>query len=588
MTPSAHAARWTTLFCLCLAAGCNNPTNDPSSDRRTPTQGNFQSQKATPRSDSPSTNNSICAEWVPNALETCIYRNGSEQEQFFLPETTGGGIAIIDYDRDGKLDVVGAGGGFPVPAEQAMRGYPGSLMRGVEDLRFLPSQSSACLDMSEIYNAAISIADWNADGFSDVLVTGYSGLQLFCNQGDGTFERWPLAESGIVDSLWSASAAWLDADRDGLLDLYVAHYADWSYQNNPKCTAPKTNGSAELVPDYCGPRDYKGLPDSLFANQGDGNFRDVTDSSGIADTLRGLGVLAADLDGDLDTDLYVANDVDPNLLYRNEGDFRFTEIARRAGVASNDVGTPEGSMGIALGDYNGDSRFDLWVTNYQNEIGALYRGSGNMLFAYASNTARIPSTDEAAVGWGTAFVDMDLDGKEDIVIVNGHIELYASGSSFQQRPQILQNVDNKYFRLVSREGSDYLSTPQSCRSLAIGDFDGNGRMDFVASRLNTDAVLVVNNTPTDGAYLKVRLVGTRSNRDAIGTTVKLKIGSQEMVRQLVGGGTYAGTNDAVLHFGIPARFAKETARIAVLWPSGLEQNLNIDQLNHELLLVEQE
>lgn len=588
MTPSAHAARWTTLFCLCLAAGCNTPTDDPSSDRWTTAQGHSQSQKATQRSDSPSTNNFIRVEWVPNALQTCIYRNGSEQEQFFLPETTGGGIAIIDYDRDGKLDVVGAGGGYPVPAEQAMHGYPGSLMRGVESLRFLPCQSNARLDMSEVYNAAISIADWNADGFSDVLVTGYSGLQLFCNQGDGTFEKWPLAKAGIVDSLWSASAAWLDADRDGHLDLYVARYADWSYQNNPKCTAPKSNGNAELVPDYCGPRDYKGLPDSLYANQGDGNFRDVTESSGISDTLRGLGVLAADLDGDLDTDLYVANDVDPNLLYRNEGEFRFTEIARRAGVACNDVGTPEGSMGIALGDFNGDSRFDLWVTNYQSEMGALYRGSGNMLFAYASNTARIPSTDEAAVGWGTAFVDMDLDGKEDIVIVNGHIELHASGSSFQQRPQILQNVDNKYFRLVSREGSDYLSTPQSCRSLAIGDFDGNGRMDFVASRLNSDAVLVMNNTPTDGAYLKVRLVGTRSNRDAIGTTVKLKIGSQEMVRQIVGGGTYAGTNDAVLHFGIPAKLANETVKIAVRWPSGLEQTLAIDRLNEELLLVEQE
>lgn len=589
--PRTQCSRLVILLGIACLASCNRqPSSDTVSTQQTqPTQQTEQPRsRISPDSVRSHSSSIIRVDWVKDALQGCVYRNGSEQQMHFLPETTGGGIAIIDYDRDGSADIVCAGGGFPVAAERTMKGYPGTLMRSIDKHSFSQTQNNARLDLSEIYNAAIAIADWDADGFSDILATGYSGLQLFRNQGDGTFEKIPSLQSGLIDSLWSASAAWLDADGDGLLDLYIAHYANWSYENDPKCTAPKESGSSELVPDYCGPREYKGLPDSMFANSGDGTFRDITAAAGISDSLRGLGVLAADLDGDRDTDIYVANDVDPNLLYRNEGGFQFTEMARRSGVACNDVGIPEGSMGIALGDYNGDGRFDLWVTNYQREIGALYRASGNMLFSYASQGARIPLTDEGAVGWGTAFTDLDLDGKEDIVIVNGHVELHANGSTFEQCPQILENVDRKYFRLVPREESEFLSTPQSARSLALADFDEDGRMDFAVSRLNADAVLVKNCTKTDGLYLKIRLAGTRSNRDAIGATVRMEIGGQVFLRQLVGGGTYAGTNDPAIHFGVPSNLAKEPAELTVLWPSGIEKKLEIDTWNQELLLVEQE
>lgn len=571
---------------LLSLSGCDpQPSNDAVNSQLLDSS---KTSKAMPQANDSQASTRIRVDWIKGALAGCIYRNGSEQQLHFLPETTGGGIAIIDYDRDGRLDIVAAGGGYPVTSEKAMLGYPGSLMRSFGNLRFSSMESNARMDLSEIYHAAIAIGDWDADGFSDLLATGYSGLQLLRNQGDGTFEKIPTMQIGLADSLWSASAAWLDADGDGLLDLYVAHYADWSYEHNPKCNSPKESGSTEQVSDYCGPRQYRGLADSLFANRGDGTFSDVSESAGISDTLRGLGVLAADLDGDRDTDLYVANDVDPNLLYRNDGGFHFTEMARRSGVACNDVGIPEGSMGIALGDFNRDGRFDLWVTNYQNEIGALYRASGNLLFSYASHGARIPLTDEGAVGWGTAFADMDLDGNEDIVIVNGHVELHSNGSTFEQRPQILQNVERKYFRLTSRDDSDFLSTPQSARSLAMADLNDDGRMDFVVSRINTEAVLVTNRTETDGAYLKVRLVGTRSNRDAIGTTARINSGTEILVRQIVGGGTYAGTNDSVIHFGIPASGSKDKPQLTILWPSGIEQKVEVDGWNQELLIVEQE
>jgi hypothetical protein len=521
-------------------------------------------------------------------LADCLYRNGSELGQFFLPETTGGGIALLDFDRDGCLDVVCSGGGFPDVEQRAMKGYPGMICRGLAPFQFVAVGGPSGLDMSSVYNAAVVVADWDADGFDDVLVTGYTGLQLFQNQGDGTWESIPLSRIGIDEDQLSAAATFFDADGDGLLDLYVARYADWSFENNPQCHAPKESGSSEQVPDYCGPREYSGLPDSLYRNLGDGTFRDITESAGIDDRLRGLGVLAADLDGDRDVDLYVANDVDPNLLYRNEGNLRFTEIARRCGVACNDTGIPEGSMGIALGDYNLDGKWDLWVTNYQNEVGALYRGSGNMLFTYASNTARIPATDESAVGWGTAFSDMDLDGDEDLVIVNGHIELHSNGSTFEQRPQILENIEGKYFRRSSREGNKYLSTPQSSRSLAMGDFDRDGKMDFVSSRLNTEAALVRNRTLSRGGFLLVRLVGTQSNRNAIGTMLRLNVGERSWIRQLVGGGTYAGTNEYLVHFGVPESLAKSPATLEIRWPSGREQSISIERLNQELLVIEGE
>jgi hypothetical protein len=570
---------WISVVLVMLVVGCNPERKEAPS-------------KPSESFDSV-TSSGIRVKSISGALQGAVYRNGNEYEQFSLPETTGGGIAIIDMDRDGRSDALCAGGGYPVVSERAMKGYPGTLMRGLERMQFVSCGAAAYVDMSEHYSSALAIADYDSDGYSDILVTGYSGLQLFRNQGDGTFEKISCEHVGLQDSLWSASAAWLDADNDGTLDLYVAHYANWSFDNDPKCQAPKAPGSTEQAADYCGPRQYQGLPDRFYASQGDGSFRDVTEESGIQDELRGLGVLAADLDGDLDVDLYVANDVDPNLLYRNEGAFRFVEIARRAGVASNDAGIPEGSMGIAVGDFNGDTRFDLWVTNYQNEVGALYRNTGNLTFTYASHSARIPATDESAVGWGTAFVDLDLDGREDLAVVNGHIELYPNGSTFQQRPQILQNVDNKFFRLVPRDSSEFLSTPESFRSLALVDLDDDGRMDFVVNRMNADALCVRNETVTLGSYLKVRLVGTRSNRDAIGATVRLQIDDKVAVRQRVGGGTYAGTNDSVMHFGVSAEDAmrvnaNQPVQLEVLWPSGIRQSVELTRLNQEVLVIEQE
>ena len=523
---------------------------------------------------------------IEDGLTDAAFRDGSEQEQFSLIETTGGGCALLDYDRDGQLDIVHAGGGIPDLQQQKLDGFRGNLHRQFGRWQFVTCGARARIDFSQTYNAAIIAADYNNDGFTDLLVTGFDALQCFRNQGDGTFEQVRI----IDDRMWSSSAAFFDADQDGDLDLYVVHYADWSWTNNPYCPSQTDRNQR----DYCGPTDFRGLPDRVYENLGDGSFAERTPEGLGDEALRGLGVIAADLDGDRDTDLYVTNDVEPNLLFRNDGPFRWTELGRRASVATNDQGRAEGSMGIAIGDYNNDQKFDVWVTNYADEYNALYRGMGRMSFSYASNAARIPVTDERSVGWGTRLADFDLDGDEDIVVINGHLERYSS--YHDQRPQLLENIDGKYF-VLSALDSKFFQTPQPGRGLASGDLDRDGLIDLVVTRINANCSLVRNESRGRGAYLSVRLVGTQSNRDAIGTALTLKVGKRTWIRQIAGGGSYASTNDLAVHFGIPAeeadawKYAAPQPSIASLrvdWPSGKTTEVSVPKFDTEILIVEGE
>ncbi|MFN9464353.1 MAG: CRTAC1 family protein [Planctomycetota bacterium] len=583
---SSHAHRQTILglavsLALILSSACKPKEQAPEFINKS-AQG--QTNQGKP-SQQPSLvhRSRIELEWIQAAVPEAVVRTGSEQGNLYLPETTGAGIAVMDFDRDGQIDIVCAGGGYADNPNRAMRGNRGSIHRGIGNARFMHVSDEACMDLSKRYSAGLGVGDYDCDGFLDVFVTGYNGGQLLRNQGDGTFETLDGLSIGLDDRRWGASVAFFDGDNDGLADLYVANYADWSFDNNPVCGQEARSGKTQKSSDYCGPREFKGLPDVLYRNLGDGRFENISAQAGIEDNLRGLGVLAADLDHDGDVDLYVSNDVDPNLLYRNDGDFKFTEVARRSGVATNDAGTPEGSMGIAFGDYNLDGIEDLWVTNYQNELNALYRNNGNLLFNYASINARIAATDQATVGWGTAFADMDCDGDEDLIVVNGHIELKPLGSTYDQRPQILENIAGKSFQLLATD-STYLNTPQSSRGLAMADLNQDGKLDFITSRVNTDAAVVLNKTP-GGKSLRIRLVGTTSNRDALGARIRLEIGTLKSVRQVVGGGSYASANDLLIHFGIPENHSWP-AKVEVYWPSGKSEQWSLSGSDREWVLVE--
>ncbi|MFN7736718.1 MAG: CRTAC1 family protein [Pirellula sp.] len=582
-----------TLGCIVVSgSGCGRSSPNATLDRQSP-------QKSDETTEPDSTERFDFAE-VLEALPASIFRDGNETGLFALLETTGGGNAIFDFDRDGQLDVLCSGGGYSDISAKRMLGHNGHLYRGLREFAFSDITKASCIDLSSHFNAAIIANDYDNDGFTDFLATGYDAIQWFHNQGDGTFEQVPLVD----DSRWSSGAAMFDADGDGDLDLYVVHYADWSFDHNPFCPShddPKRR-------DYCGPTDFSGLSDSLYENRGDGTFIEQTQQCLEPISLRGLGILAADLDGDLDTDLYIANDVEQNLLYRNNNQSKttarqpldnsdntdnstekawtnahWTEMGRRAGVACDDKGRPEGSMGVALGDFNLDGKFDLWVTNYQNELNALYRNNGNLSFAYASKAARIAATDELSVSWGTSFFDAELDGDEDLVVINGHLERYSN--HYQQRPQLLENIDGKYF-VLHASGSPYFQRVQSGRGLSVADFDRDGRQDLVVTRIGEPHALVQNRSKLQGRYLSVRLVGTTTNRDAIGATATLRVGERSWIRQVIGGGSYASTSDRALHFGIPERLASEQGELTIVWPSGEKSNHKILEWDREILVIE--
>lgn len=568
----------TSLVCIALCSfGCAPSSDKSDSAPIKPIKAPETASNATRAPETPAESGISQFEFdeVVDALPGSDFRDGMEAQLFSLPETVGGGVAIVDFDRDGRFDIICSGGGLPDLEHKVMLGHSGSVFRGKDSFRFAECTALAGINMSQSYNSAVIAADYDNDGFVDVLVTGYESLQLFHNLGDGTFELAPA----FPEKIWSSSAAFLDADNDGDLDLYAVHYADWSFDKNPFC--PSHNDGSKR--DYCGPSDFKGLLDAFYENLGDGTFANRTAESLSKLELRGLGVIAADLDGDRDADIYVTNDVDQNLLYRNDKNLKLTEMGRRSGVACDDKGRPEGSMGVAVGDYNLDGKFDLWVTNYQDEQCALYRNNGNMSFTYASNAARITPTDESAVGWGTAFSDIDLDGDEDIIIINGHLERHSN--YFLQRPQLLENVEGKYFRL-HRTKSAYFNTPQAGRGLATADFDRDGMVDLCVTRVNTIHAVVRNASKKIGRYLSLQLIGSQSNRDAIGTVVRLTVGKRVFIRQVCGGGSYASTSDRTIHFGIPEELASTPGTLSISWPSGIDQTIEVPAWNQELVSLE--
>lgn len=505
-----------------------------------------------------------------------VYRNGEDQAQYTILESLGGGVAVIDFDRDGRPDLFAPGGGSF--ENETTYGLPGELFRNIDGVRMVAVGAAAGEGFpSRVYSHGAFVADYNNDGFSDILVTGYGGLQLWQNQGDGTFME--VHESvGLDDQKWSSAAAWGDFNNDGALDVYVAHYVDWSFQNHPFC-----RGRTAEERDICPPREYSGLPDSLFLSNGDGTFRDVTQEWGLRGDGKGLGVVAADFDGNGHVDIYVANDTVNNFLYSNDGSGNLRETANVAGVATDRVGVPNGSMGVDLLDYNGSGRPDIWVTNYEREDFALYRNEGRGAFLHVSDIAGLNVLGGLFVGFGTVCADMDLSGPEDILVNNGHVILYPTASPRAQLPLALVG-DNQRFRRVMFEDDNYMMQPHEGRGLALADIDGDGDLDAIFSNLNAPLAILRNDVTSPANWLQVRLVGTRSARDAIGATVVASVQGVDRLRIRKGGGSYMSTSQEALAWGLGD--AKTVDRLTIRWPSGTETVLENVPANQTLVLVE--
>ena len=538
------------------------------------------------------------------------YRNGDEAEHFAILESLGGGAALIDYDGDGLLDVFLAGGGYYGGAnKQDIKGHPCRLFKNLGGFKFRDVTGAAGLDRLGggepwFYTHGAAVADYDNDGWPDLLVTGWGRLALLHSEPDGNGGRRfadVTKQAGLTGTSWCTSAAWGDFDGNGFADLYVCQYVDWSFANNPPCKDYRE----QKVPDVCPPKSFTALPHLLYRNNGDGTFAEAGAAAGLRrpradadydrlthlsaeeraalkkadaakDFGKGLGVLALDADDDGRLDLYVANDTTANFLYLNRGGGRFAEVGLERGVAYDDNATPNGSMGVDAADYTASGALSIFVTNYQHEAHALYRNRGKGHFVFSSRSAGIAAVGLVYVGFGTGFLDYDRDGREDIVISNGHVVRFPPPpAEVRQRPLLLRNLGKPgdaphavRFDNVTAGAGPFFQGPHLGRGLALGDLDNDGRTDLVLSPMNEPAVVLRDRHENGHHWLGVELVG-RPSRDAVGARLELDVGGTKLVRAIKGGGSYLSAGDRRVVFGLGT--AAKVGRLTVRWPSGKTQ-----------------
>jgi hypothetical protein len=517
------------------------------------------------------------------------YRNGEEAGHLAILESVGGGVGVLDYNGDGLPDLLLTGGGeFVGEGKKEIAGLPCKLFRNLGNGRFEDVTAQVGLDRLAggqpwFYTHGVAVCDYDRDGRPDLLVTGWGRIALFRNVDGKRFED-VTARAGLDRGVtWGVSAAWADLDGDGWPDLYVCQYVDWSWSNHPPCVY---DGKTR---DVCTPRSFSGLTHKVFRNNGDGTFTDVSATCGLVrggpQSSKGLGVLAVDVDGDGKPDLYVCNDTVDSFLYLNRssrGKVLFTEAGLAAGVARDDKGHANGSMGVDAGDYDGSGKPSLWVTNYENELHALYRNlcrPGHLFFRFQTTAAGIAVIGQNHVGWGTGFVDFDLDGWEDLFVSNGHTVRFpsAEGVTRRQQPVLLLNRGNGKFQPARRRLGHYGATGHLGRGVAFVDLDNDGRVDMVISHLNEPAA-VLRNVAADGHHwLGVQLLGA-NHADVVGARVVLHAGGRKQTRFAKGGGSFASSSDRRLVFGLGK--TDRVDRVVVTWPDGKQQewaNLNPDR-----------
>ena len=494
---------------------------------------------------------------------------GGIETKKYIIETTGTGVAIFDYDNDGWPDIFLVNGTRleGVPKGNAPSNH---LYRNNHDGTFTDVTVSAGLTATG-WGQGVCVGDYDNDGWEDLYVTYYGKNRLYHNQG-GVFTE--VAEkAGVAGSgkAWGSGCAFMDYDRDGKLDLIVTNYVDFDLSTAP---APGERATClwKGVPVMCGPRGLPGAKNILYHNRGDGTFEDVTVKAHIdrTDGHYSLSVSTLDFDEDGWPDIYVACDSTPSILYRNNHDGTFTDVAVTAGAAFNEDGREQAGMGTTVADFNGDGHLDIFKTNFSDDTSTLYRNNGDGTFTDATSAAGLGLYTQY-LGWGTMFLDFDNDGWPDLILANGHVypevDSQHLGSSYKEPRILYHNNGDGTFSDISASGGSGITTPASSRGLAVGDLWNDGQMSVVVSNMNAPASLLVNQVRTANHWIALRTVGTKSNRDGIGARITVKAGSRILVDEVRSGSSYISNSDMRAHFGLGA--IAKLDWIEIRWPSGL-------------------
>ncbi|HZU24761.1 MAG TPA: CRTAC1 family protein [Bryobacteraceae bacterium] len=495
----------------------------------------------------------------------------------YLPETLGPGCAFLDYDNDGWQDILLVNG-MDWPGHRRQRTTM-RLYHNNRDGTFTDVTRRAGLDV-EMYGLGAAIGDFNNDGFPDIFVTCLGQSRLFQNTGRGAFvDVTDKAGLGNREG-FSTSALWFDYDRDGHLDLFVCNYVRWTPQTDIFCSLDGKNKA------YCTPEAYRGATCWLFRNRGDGTFEDVTAKSGIFDiTSKSLGVAMLDYDNDGWTDLFVANDTQPNKLYRNMRNGRFEDIALRAGVAFSEDGKARAGMGVDAGDYDNSGVASLVVTNFDNEMLGLYRRDKNGSYIDLAPGSDIGRLSRRSLGFGCFFFDVDLDGRLDLLVVNGHIDdtfrRISREARYEQPPHLFLNRGNNRFDDVAPEVGGGFDVPRVGRGAAFGDFDNDGDLDVLITTNHGPAYLYRNDQKSGNRSARFRLIGAQSNRDGIGAVVRAWCGGITNSRTVKSGSSYLSQSELPVTFGLGRRDSVD--RLVINWPSGrVEEYKNVRAGRYEV------
>lgn len=501
-------------------------------------------------------------------------------DQRYIVESMGGGVALLDYDGDGWLDIYFTNGPSVAMALEGKKARS-ALYRNNHDGTFRDVTEKAGVGYP-CWAMGAAVGDYNNDGHPDLVVSCFGGVVLYRNNGDGTFADMTKSANLDKDVGWATGVTFGDYDGDGYVDLFVPHYVDFDVKDLPTFGSRKTCQYHD-VPVQCGPRGLKGFPDTLFHNNGDGTFTEVAKQAGVDDAKRffGLGAVWSDLDNDGKIDLFVGNDGEPNYLYHNEGGGRFRDVGYDAGVAVSEDGVEQANMGLALGDYMHTGRMSIAITHFSDEFAVLYRNDGNLSFSEISHAAGIARSTEQFVGWGDAFVDLDNSGWQDFVMVNGHVYPQVDnaklGTSYREPKLVFQNLRNGNFQDISAQLGTPITTPQVSRGLAVGDLFNRGRLDLVIENLTGGPMILETRPNPAHHWVSFELEGARVNRMALNARIFVTTGTMRQMEEIRSGGSYLSQSDTRLHFGLGT--SNRIDKVEVQWPDGSSQNFEAVEAN---------